>query len=297
MDILNEFKEYLEKNYDTVGERNTIEAYLRDVKQFITYFKKEFNEDIIDFSRADYTEFKIYMKDKKSYKFSTINRKTASLSIYENFLIENKIRKEDTKIIKKRDFYKIERQLITSDMLPKQVIKKVKLRAGRTSKRDYAMFVLMDDGGLRVSEVLNLQLERDIDFNMYSIHVLGKGNKLRSVFMEQIIYDAIKEYLPEREEKLNGRINKYLFVSNKTSNTNKPMSRTGINNLLEKYCTEINENKINPHIFRHDAATQKYEQNYSDLMLKKFLGHSSNATDIYTHPGGEKYRENKPKQA
>ena len=95
----------------------------------------------------------------------------------------------------------------------------------------------------------------------------------------------------------NGRINKYLFVSNKTSNTNKPMSRTGINNLLEKYCTEINENKINPHIFRHDAATQKYEQNYSDLMLKKFLGHSSNATDIYTHPGCEKYRENKPKQA
>ena len=37
MDILNEFKEYLEKNYDAVGERNTIEAYLRDVKQFITY--------------------------------------------------------------------------------------------------------------------------------------------------------------------------------------------------------------------------------------------------------------------
>lgn len=297
MEVLKEFEEYLKENYETNENQNTIRAYMTDVKQFIKFFDEYFEEKILDFSRADYSEYKKYMIDDKQYKYSTINRKTASISIYENFLIEKRIRANEEKIIKKRDFYKIERQLITSDMLPKQVIKKVKLRAGRTSKRDYAMFVLMDDGGLRVSEVLNLQLERDIDFNMYSIHVLGKGNKLRSVFMEQIIYDAIKEYLPEREEKLNGRINKYLFVSNKTSNTNKPMSRTGINNLLEKYCTEINENKINPHIFRHDAATQKYEQNYSDLMLKKFLGHSSNATDIYTHPGCEKYRENKPKQA
>ena len=221
MDILNEFKEYLEKNYDTVGERNTIEAYLRDVKQFITYFKREFNEDIIDFSRADYTEFKIYMKDKKSYKFSTINRKTASLSIYENFLIENKIRKEDTKIIKKRDFYKIDRPYITRDMLPNNTIKKVRLKAGKENKRDYAMFILLDVGGLRVSELLALEVERDIDFRMYSIHIIGKGNKIRSIFMEQIIYEAIMDYLPEREKMLNGRENKYLFVSNKTANTGK----------------------------------------------------------------------------
>ena len=57
----------------------------------------------------------------------------------------------------------------------------------------------------------------------------------------------------------------------------------------------MNENKINPHIMRHDSGTKKYEEGYSDIMLKKFLGHSSNATDVYTHPGGEKYRENTPK--
>ena len=41
MEILESFKKYLEENYDTVGERNTIEAYLRDVKQFIKYFKEK----------------------------------------------------------------------------------------------------------------------------------------------------------------------------------------------------------------------------------------------------------------
>ena len=71
------------------------------------------------------------------------------------------------------------------------------------------------------------------------------------------------------------------------------MSRTGINKLLEKYCKMVQEDKINPHIMRHDSATGKYEEGYSDIMLKKFLGQTSNATDIYTHPGGEKYRENK----
>ncbi len=293
MNILEEFEEYLKESYDISGEQNTIKSYLIDIKQFITYFKNEFGEDIVDFSRADYMEFKKYMKEKRGFKFSTINRKTAALSVYENFLIETKIRKEDIKIIKKKDFYKIDRPFITSQMLPKDTIKKVRLRAGRENKRDYLMFILCDEGGLRVSEVIELQLARDIDFNMYSIRILGKGNKIRSIFMDQVIFDAINDYLPEREKLLNGRENKYLMVSNKTANTNKPMSRTSINTILNQYCDKVNADKINPHIMRHDSGTKKYEEGYSDIMLKKFLGHSSNATDIYTHPGGELYRQEK----
>lgn len=295
MDILKKFKEYLEENYDTSGEQNTIKNYMTDIEQFLNYFEKHFGETIIDFSRADYAEFKKYITDDLQYKFSTINRKSASLSFYENFLIEKNIRKSGAKIIKKKDFYKIERQFITSQMLPKTTIKKVRLKAGRENKRDYLMFILFDEGGLRVSELVNLQIERDIDFNMYSIRILGKGNKIRSIFMDQIIYDAICDYLPERAKLLNGRDNKYLLVSNKTANTNKPMCRTSINNILTGYCKKVNENKIKPHIMRHDSGTKKYEEGYSDIMLKKFLGHSSNATDIYTHPGNEKYRENLPK--
>ncbi len=293
MNILEEFEEYLKESYDISGEQNTIKSYLIDIKQFITYFKNEFGEDIVDFSRADYMEFKKYMKEKRGFKFSTINRKTAALSVYENFLIETKIRKEDIKIIKKKDFYKIDRPFITSQMLPKDTIKKVRLRAGRENKRDYLMFILCDEGGLRVSEVIELQLARDIDFNMYSIRILGNGNKIRSIFMDQVIFDAINDYLPEREKLLNGRENKYLMVSNKTANTNKPMSRTSINTILNQYCDKVNADKINPHIMRHDSGTKKYEEGYSDIMLKKFLGHSSNATDIYTHPGGELYRQEK----
>ena len=294
MDILDQFEKYLMENYNTDDKQNTIKAYLSDINQFMNFFHEQFGEEITDFSKAHIIEFKKYLLENKGLKFASINRKLASLSIYENFLIEKEIRKDSNKVIKKKDFYKIEKQLITADMIPRKTIKKVRLKSGEKSKRDYAMFVLLDDGGLRVSELIELQLDRDIDMEMYSIHILGKGKKVRNIFMKDSMYDAINDYLPEREKLLNGRTNKYLFVSNKTANTNKPMSRTSINNLLKKYCNEINENKIHPHIFRHDCGTTMYEEGYSDIMIKKWLGHSSNASDIYTHPGGEKYRNSKP---
>ena len=291
MDIMKLFKDYLEENYNLEGERNTIKAYYSDVNQFINFFKDHFGEQIVDFSNAHIIEYRKYLLDEMSLKFSSINRKMAAISIYENFLIDKNIRKSGVKIIKKRDFYKIDRPYITSDMLPKETIKKVRLKAGINSKRDYAMFVILDEGGLRVSELIKLELERDIDFDMYQIRILGKGQKIRSIFIDKIMYDALIDYLPEREKLLNGRVNKYLFVSNKSANTNKPIGRTSINNILNKYCNEIQHKKIKPHIFRHDCATKKYEDGYTDIMIKKQLGQTSNVTDIYTHPGNEKYRK------
>ena len=292
MEILIEFEKYLKENYDVDGEQNTIKSYLSDIRQFILFFKEYYGEDIVDFSKAHVIEYKKYLIEERNRKFTTINRKLASLSIYENFLIESGIRKDESKVIKKRDFYKIERPIITADMLPRKTIKKVSLKAGEMSKREYAMFTIFNNGGLRVSELINLQLDRDIDFNMYSIRILGKGKKIRTVYMDNAIYEAIMDYLPEREKMLKGRTNKYLFVSNKTANTNKPICRTTINNLLIKYCNLVNESKIKPHIFRHNCGTEMYENGYTDIMIKKILGHTSNATDIYTHPGGEHYRKN-----
>lgn len=284
MDILDEFKKYLDNKYPIDGEQNTIKSYYSDVKQFLTFFEEYFGESITDFKRVHITEYKQKFLNKNEYKFSSINRKLASLSIYENFLIENGYRKNKEKIIKEYDFYKIDRPYIPASKLPKKTAEKVKLKAGEKSKRDYAMMVLFLEGGLRVSELVHLEVKRDIDFEMFSIKILGKGNKIRTIAMEGLILESIRDYLPEREKLLKGKENKYLFVSNKTANSNKPMCRTSINNILKKYCENINEKTIHPHTLRHISATEKFKGGYSDLRLKKFLGHSSNATDVYTHP-------------
>jgi len=290
MDILNEFEKYLNNNYEDNGERNTIKSYLSDIKQFLKFFKEYYGEDIVDFSRAHFNEYQKHFLEEKGYKYTTRNRKIASISIYENFLIEERIREEDKKVIRKKDFTSIIRPFITADQLPKKTIKKVLLKSGENSARDYAMFIILDEGGVRISELINIQLERDINFDTNYITIKGKGNKLRRIFMTRTMLDAIEEYIKEREEFLKGRKNKYLFVSNKTANTNKPMTRQSVNNILNKYCYEVNENNIHPHIMRHDCATAMYNDGCTELMLQKQLGQSSSATQIYIHPGEEKIK-------
>lgn len=284
-DIIVRFKKYLENNYSIEGEKNTIKAYTSDIKLFFRFFEDMFDERIISFSRANIIEYKNYMLKKLDYKPSTINRKLSSLSIYENFLIEEKIKNE--KSIRKKDFYKITVPYITSDMLPKKEMTKIKLEAGNEKIRDYLILVFIAEAGLRVSELCNIQIERDINFDMRKIIIWGKGRRIREIIITNAMQDALDDYLEWRNKKLNGKENKYLVISNRTVNTNKPINRTLVNKMLNKY-NKHNEIKIHPHLYRHEFATEKYENGYTDMMLKKVLGQTSNATDRYVHPGGEK---------
>lgn len=58
MDIIKEFTTYLEDNYDADGKRNTINSYISDIKLFIKFFSDYYDEDIVDFSRANVIEYK-----------------------------------------------------------------------------------------------------------------------------------------------------------------------------------------------------------------------------------------------
>lgn len=289
MEIIDEFENYLKEKFFKDGENNTYKNYLSDVKQFINFFKEQYDEETTSFKHVELLEYIDYMKNKKGYKFNTINRKIAAISNYDNFLVETG-RKNET-AVKDSDYYKIQKRYISADMLPIKTIKKIKMRAAKDNIRDYAMFIIYDEAGLRVSELLNLEIDRDLDFERRKLQILGKGGKIRFVTMNDKIKNAIEEYLEVREKFLKGRTNKYLFVSNKTANTGKRMGRTSVNNLLKLYCEKVKEDNINPHILRHHFATESYNIGYSDAMLKVELGHSSNATDIYIHPGHESLLE------
>ncbi len=283
--LILEFEKYIDENYPEGENQNTKKAYLSDVNLFFKYFENTFDEIVISFSRANIMEYKNYMQKETAYKPSTFNRKLASLSVYENFLIEKKIKIE--KSVKEKDFLKIIVPYITSDMLPKKTMKKVELEAGKTNIRDQLILVFIHEAGLRVSEVINIQLDRDINLEMRKITIWGKARRIREIIITNNMLDVLEEYLSVREEKLAGRKNKYLVISNKSVKTGKKIDRTTVNKMLEKYCKKVKENTINPHIFRHAFATEKYENGYTDMMLKKSLGQTSNVTDKYVHPGGE----------
>ena len=263
-ELILEFEKYIDENYPEGG--NTKKAYLSDVKLFLKYFEDTFNETVISFSRANIMEYKNYMQKETEYKPATFNRKLASISVYENFLIEKKIKTD--KAVKEKDFFKITVPYITSDMLPKKTMKKVELEAGKTNIRDLLILVFIHEAGLRVSEVINIQIDRDIDLDMRRITIWGKGRKIREIIITNNMLDVLEEYLPIRKKKLADRKNKYLIISNKSVKTGERIDRTTVNKMLEKYCKKVNENSINPHIFIHDFATDNFEKGYSDMLLK-----------------------------
>ena len=277
-DILEKFEIYLDEKYTSDEERNTQKAYLSDIKLFLKYFEDEFGEKLISFSRGHILE--------------TINRKLASISVYEDFLIENNIK--ESKDIKKRDSYKIDLPYISADMLPRKTIKKLRLEASKWNKRDFAIIVLIDEAGLRVSETIKIQLERDVNLDMRRITIFGKGRKVRESFINDEIYEALDDYIKERNEILKelNTTNKYLFISNKSKKTGNHIHRSTVNKMLNKYIEKLNETKLHPHTLRHDFATTRYEEGYSDMRLKKSLGQTSNAVNRYVHPGGEDSRNN-----
>lgn len=290
--ILEKFEIYLDEKYTSDEEQNTQKSYLSDIKLFLKYFEDEFGEKIVSFSRGHIMEYKNYMLNKKNYKFTTINRKLASISVYENFLIENDIKK--AKDIRDRDFYKIDLPYVSADMLPRKTIKKIRLEASKSNIRDYALIVLIDEAGLRVSEAIKIQLERDVNLDMRRITIFGKGRKVREAFINDEIYEALDDYIKERNEILKelNTTNKYLFISNKSKKTGNHIHRSTVNKMLNKYIEKLNEIKLHPHTLRHDYATTRYEEGYSDMRLKKSLGQTSNVVNRYVHPGGEDNRNN-----
>jgi len=169
----------------------------------------------------------------------------------------------------------IEKLLLTIDTVEesKNIIRDAQIKA-----RNKAIIQTIFHSGLRISEVLNLEKANLID-NTH-LHIKGKGDKYRSVFISQTSLDLIQKYLHLRGEDNN----KYLFVSSTTNNL-KPLSSRSVQQIVTKYAliSGINK-KITPHVFRHSFATTALKKGANLRSVQALLGHSNiSTTELYTH--------------
>jgi integrase len=153
-------------------------------------------------------------------------------------------------------------------------------------ERDTAIVSLILGSGLRLSEVVNLDLD-DIDFSKYSARVIRKGNKEQYVFFSKIAMDDLKEYLKIREFRYHvEKNNKALFVAASMGPKGKTRRLTArsIEKLIEKYAAAFGKPSLSVHKLRHSFAT-RYHSEINDVpKLRRQLGHSSiQTTMIYTH--------------
>ena len=152
----------------------------------------------------------------------------------------------------------------------------------KTKERDYAIITLFLNCGMRLSELVGINLN-DIDREFRSLRVIGKGNKERIVYLNDACRDAIKNYLEVRSNKNKPVTTNALFVSKQY----KRISNKTVQWLVYKYLSlaGLDYKHYSTHKLRHTAATLMYQTGKVDVrVLKEILGHEQlNTTQIYTH--------------
>lgn len=150
-----------------------------------------------------------------------------------------------------------------------------------TGQRDAAMLELIYAAGLRVSELINLQMT-NINMEAGFVRVLGKGSKERIVPIGRKALDCINQYMKNgRRSQLKDQTSRYLFVARAGS----PMTRQGFWKLLKRYALKAGiTQRVTPHSMRHSFASHLLEGGADLRAVQVMLGHVDIATtQIYTH--------------
>lgn len=154
--------------------------------------------------------------------------------------------------------------------------------------RDRALLETLFSTGMRVSEISALNFE-DINFENGEIAVLGKGKKLRVVFLSPSALNWIDQYLKNRDKISESTEGEPLFISNKKTR----LSVRTIERIVTRYATLSGfSKKVSPHTFRHSFATDLLSAGADVRSVQSLLGHSSiTTTQIYTHVTDKHLRE------
>lgn len=268
--MIKEFESYLK--FEKHLSSNTINAYLRDVKEFLTFQ----NKDIKDIDYYDILNYLSYLYG-KDMSINTQSRKISSLKTFYFYLVKNAY---------------IEENYFDKISLPKKKQKLVDILEYDTlldflnsfsnsdlDLRNKAIFELLYATGLRVSELVSLQVS---DLNSdNSIKVLGKGNKERIVYYGDSTKKTLDDYLRNaRKSLLKNKQSMALFINNNGDD----LSQRGVQYILKnKWQKFMNFKNINPHQFRHTFATHLLENGMDLRVLQELLGHENLATtQIYT---------------
>lgn len=164
-------------------------------------------------------------------------------------------------------------------------------KESKSTVRDYAIITLFLNCGMRVSELVGIDLP-DIDHELRSLRVVGKGNKERIVYLNDACRFAIGDYISERLQSDQSKITtKALFLSNRDQR----ISVKTVQWLVYKYLdlAGLGAKHYSVHKLRHTAATLMYQSGNVDVrVLKDILGHEQlNTTQIYTHISNESMEE------
>ena len=277
-DELTHFISYLqnERHYSEL----TISSYQTDLLEAKKFWQE--NGGFDGWKNVQERDIQIYLQNLADRKLvrSSQARQMSSLHSFFRFLTRRKFIKIDPTqgITLRRGEKKLPEFFYGNEL--KQVVDSLKGNKPLTM-RNLALFELFYATGMRVSEVSNLTL-RQIDLNLQTILVHGKGNKDRYVAFDNHTKKSLVRYLEDaRPNLLKDETEQHVFLSN----LGNPLSKRGIEYVMQKTFNQAGiSGKVHPHELRHTFATAMLNNGADLRSVQELLGHSSlSATQIYTH--------------
>ncbi|WP_188205795.1 tyrosine recombinase XerC [Alkalibacillus aidingensis] len=277
--IVEQFKRFLtvEKN----ASQHTIQHYILDVEQFITFLQKEVISAFHDVRHSDIRLFLTELYDQGLSRVS-VSRKLSSLRNFYLYL-------EREGIVDQNPFHYVSMpkkdQYIPQFFYEEELQKLFQVEDLTTSlgQRNQALIELLYATGVRVSELTQIKLEH-LDFNLGIVLVHGKGNKQRYVPFGLYAQQALKRYIDDGRltliEKVD-EVQEQLFVNHRGG----PLTDEGVRYILNDMMKRAAlTSSIHPHKLRHTFATHLLNEGADLRSVQELLGHENlSSTQIYTH--------------
>ncbi len=281
----------------------TAESYYFDLRAFYRYIKIKYGNissdiefDSIDIADMDLTyikkvdlnliyEYMNFLNRERSNSASSRARKIASIRSYYKYLFKSNLIEEnptaELETIKLRKRLPVHFTLEDSIDLLSGI-------DGKNALRDYCIITLFLNCGMRLAELVGINIT---DIRGEKLTVVGKGNKERTIYLNQACIVAINAYLTVRNTQTPTASDKNaLFLSSR----NQRISRRTVQHLVEINVKKLglDPHKYTTHKLRHTAATLMYQSGVNIRALQEILGHEQlTTTEIYTHVSNEQLKE------
>ncbi len=277
-EVFNKYINYLE------AERNaspyTVRNYTTDLLGFFQFLRDKGIDSLKEVDRHTLRDYLSHLMEKGLVKASIARKLSAIRSFYRYLLREGMVPtspimtsspKLDRRLPSFLTIDEVGRLLEAPDLSTPQ------------GQRDRALMELLYASGIRVSELVKLNLER-VNLTTNEIRVWGKGDKERMVLMGKPAAEALRAYLQQGRPKLFGtriRMTNALFINR----YGERLPERRVQRILEKYANIAGiDKRVYPHLLRHTFATHLLDGGADLRVVQELLGHASlSSTQIYTH--------------
>lgn len=265
---------------------NTVESYKRDVTQYITYL---YNSGLSDVAAATKTTVLSYLLSlqKKGKASSTVSRTLASLRSFYMFMVQNgNVSVNPTLNLEAPHVEKKMPQILSGREV--EILLEQPNVTDNKGMRDKAMLELLYATGIRVSELINLEIS-DVNIPMSFIRCRG-GKKERIIPIGNKAKDALVKYIEKaRLEMIKEKNETALFVNC----SGMKLSRQGFWKLIKHYQQEAGiKTDITPHTLRHSFAAHLLENGADLQSIQEMMGHADiSSTQVYSRVVNSKIKD------